>query len=202
MRTFVATKNRGKLAELVKIFANSALELETFADYRDPEEGDTSYADNAALKANALRNQLQVAGIEATVLADDSGLEVLALGNRPGVLSARYGGIDATWAERRTMLVAELDRVQERAAAEKRRIDRSARFVCALHAIFPNGAVAHAQATIDGTIAPRERGDGGFSYDAIFTLPDGRTFAELPPDEKNRVSHRALAAAELLRRCS
>jgi len=190
VRTYVATKNRGKLAELLAIFAGSPFALHTYEAYRDPVEGETSYVDNAALKADALRAQLHAVGIDAAVLADDSGLEVAALGGRPGVLSARYGGPDATWSERRHALLAETDATGSP--------DRSARFVSAIHVVLADGTVYRALGTIDGAIAHAERGDGGFSYDAIFALPDGRTFAELPPAEKNRVSHRARAAAAVI----
>jgi XTP/dITP diphosphohydrolase len=190
VRTFVATKNRGKLAELLAIFADSPFALETYDAYRDPVEGETSYVENAALKADALRAQLREAGIAAAVLADDSGLEIAALGGRPGVLSARYGGADATWSERRRALLAETDAT---GAA-----DRSARFVSAIHVVLPDGTVYRAVGTIDGAVARAERGDGGFSYDAMFALPDGRTFAELSAEEKNRVSHRARAAAAIV----
>lgn len=191
MRVFVATKNAGKLGELREIFAGSPLAVATFDAYADVVEGETSYAENAALKARALRAQLDAAGIEGAVLGDDSGLEVGALDGRPGVLSARYGGVAATWAQRRRAL---LDEVARSGSA-----DRSARFVCALHLIDEAGEEFAVRAHIDGVIACAERGDAGFSYDPIFELPDRRrTFAELPGDEKNRISHRALAAAALL----
>jgi len=155
-------------------------------------EGETSYADNAALKARALRGQLERAGIAGGVLGDDSGLEVGALDGRPGVLSARYGGANATWAERRRALLDEV--------ARSGRADRSARFVCALHLIDVAGEEIAVRADLAGVVASAERGEAGFSYDPIFELPDrGRTFAELPSDEKNRISHRALAAGALLR---
>ncbi len=190
-RVYVATKNAGKMGELRDIFADTSFEVETYADYADVVEGETSYAKNAALKARALRGQLEAAGIEAAVLGDDSGLEVRALGNRPGVLSARYGGPDATWSERRRGLIGEL--------AASGSSDRSARFVCALHFIDASGREAAVLETIEGEISPDERGEAGFSYDPIFLLPDrGVTFAELPADEKNRISHRARAAAALL----
>ncbi len=192
MRVFVATKNAGKLRELREIFAGTTLALETFDGYADVVEGETSYADNAALKARALRGQLERAGIAGGVLGDDSGLEVGALDGRPGVLSARYGGANATWAERRRALLDEV--------ARSGRADRSARFVCALHLIDVAGEEIAVRADLAGVVASAERGEAGFSYDPIFELPDrGRTFAELPSDEKNRISHRALAAGALLR---
>ena len=190
-RVYVATKNAGKLRELLEIFAGTGLELATFEGYADVAEGETSYRENAALKARALRAQLRATRLSGAVIGDDSGLEVFALGRRPGVLSARYGGADASWAERRRSLLEELARAPGR--------DRSARFVCALHLIDEDGREFAAQETIRGTLANGERGEAGFSYDPIFELPDGRTFAEIESEEKNRISHRARAAAALVR---
>jgi XTP/dITP diphosphohydrolase len=191
MTLYVATKNAGKMRELEQLFAGSPFALATFEGYADPVEGDTSYADNAALKARALRAQLTAAGVAGAVLADDSGLEVVALGGRPGVLTADYGGAGLSWSERRRMLLDEL--------AATGGADRRARFVCALHFIGPDGGEVAAAAHVDGEIAPEERGELGFSFDPVFFYPPaGRTFAELSAAEKNRVSHRARAAAALL----
>ncbi len=190
-RLYVATKNAGKMRELREIFGDSPFAPEEYAAYADVIEGESSYAENAALKARALRAQLETVGIAAAVLGDDSGLEVRALGNRPGVLSARYGGTNATWSERRRGLIGEL--------AATGSSDRSARFVCALHFIDAGGRETATLETIEGEVSPEERGEAGFSYDPIFLLPDrGVTFAELAADEKNRISHRARAAAALL----
>lgn len=189
MRVYVATKNVGKLAEMQALFADGPLELMTFADYQDPVEGDTSYTENAALKARALHNQLKRAGMNANVLADDSGLEVFALDGRPGVVTAYYGGVGATWAQRRALLLEEL-------AAEP---DRRARFVSALHFIAEDGLEQATFGTVDGLIAREERGTAGFSFDPVFFYPPkARTFAELSSEEKNEVSHRAHAARALL----
>ena len=188
----MATKNAGKRRELEAVFAGSGFELRTLDAYMDPVEGDSSYADNAALKARALRGQLQRAGVTANVLADDSGLEVLALGGRPGVLTAYYGGADLPWGKRRRKLLDEL-------AGRGAGADRRARFVCALHFIEAAGRELTALGTVDGEIAPEERGELGFSFDPVFFYPpEARTFAELSAAEKNRVSHRAVAAAALL----
>lgn len=190
MLVYVATKNTGKLRELRALFDGHGWQLETYAPYADVLEGDVSYAANAALKAQALREQLLAGGIVAPVLGDDSGIEVRALGNRPGVLSARYGGDGATWAERRARLRAEL--------AASGSSDRSARFVCALHFIDGDGCSIAAEATVAGAIAEEDCGSGGFSYDPIFWYPPAaKTFAELEEHEKNLVSHRARAVAVL-----
>jgi XTP/dITP diphosphohydrolase len=191
MRTFVATKNAGKLREIRAIFERSPLQLETFADYRDVEETSDSYEGNASLKALALYEQLRAAGIEAAVLADDSGLEVDALGNRPGIYSARYGGEDIAWPQRRALLLAELAGV----APER----RGARFVSALAFVEPHGRVRSARGIVEGQITEREVGEHGFGYDPLFWYPPRScTFAQLDPVEKNRVSHRQRAADALL----
>jgi XTP/dITP diphosphohydrolase len=188
---YVATKNQGKLRELQTLFAPAGWTLLPFADYRDPAEGEASYAENAALKARALAAQLRHAGIAAAVLGDDSGLEVRALGGRPGVLSARYGGERASWAQRRQILLAEV--------AATASGDRGARFVCALHLVENNGNEFAVEADVAGVLALTERGTQGFSYDPIFAYPPaGRTFAELSEAEKNAVSHRGRAVAALL----
>jgi XTP/dITP diphosphohydrolase len=189
MRVYVATGNFGKLREMERLFANTDFQVATFAEYVSPLEGDTSYADNAALKARALHAQLVRAGRPSPVIADDSGLEVFALDRRPGVMTAYYGGPDLSWAERRQRLLAELAGIK----------DRRARFVCALHYIDVDGREFASMGTVDGTIAEAERGELGFSFDPVFLYPAAdRTFAELTDDEKNRVSHRAIAAAALI----
>jgi XTP/dITP diphosphohydrolase len=191
VKVYIATRNAGKLRELEALFAGAPFELATFADYAEPVEGDVSYADNAALKAHALHAQLVRAGIAGNVLADDSGLEVFALGRRPGVLTAFYGGAELPWGERRRKLIAEL--------AQSGSADRRARFVCALHFVSAEGREFATLGTVDGEVAPEDRGGLGFSFDPVFLYgPAGRTFAEMRAEEKNRLSHRAIAAAGLV----
>ena len=114
----------------------------------------------------------------------------IALGGRPGVLTAFYGGAELPWSERRAKLIAELDATGS--------ADRRARFVCALHFVSRSGQEFGTMATVDGEVAHEERGELGFSFDPVFVYePLGRTFAELTADEKNRVSHRAIAARGL-----
>jgi XTP/dITP diphosphohydrolase len=191
MKTYVASKNAGKLVEMRAIFAGSALELDTFAGYRDVEEGASSYIDNALLKARSLAEQLRDAGIAAAVLSDDSGIEVDAMGGRPGVLSARYAGTGATWTQRLALMLGELRDVPDER--------RTARFVCAMALVLPSGSELVATGIVEGVVAHEEHGAAGFGYDPIFYFPPrGCTFAELSFDEKNALSHRRRAAGALL----
>jgi XTP/dITP diphosphohydrolase len=177
---------------LKAIFNGSGFELDTYPLYADVEEGDEGYAQNAALKARALYEQLRRAGIGGAVVADDSGLEVEALGGRPGVLSARYAGRDATWPQRRAKLLEELAGVpQER---------RGAKFVCATFAVNEDGSEFAGYGEVHGRITQAEEGRFGFGYDPVFYYPpEGRTFAELDARRKNALSHRRLAVESLLR---
>jgi non-canonical purine NTP pyrophosphatase (RdgB/HAM1 family) len=191
VRVYLASKNAGKRAEFQALFAGTGIDLLEFPGYRDVVEGESDYAENAALKARALREQLLSAGIEAAVLADDSGLEVTALDGRPGVITAYYGGTGLTWPERREYVLSELSRTASP--------DRDARFVCYLHFIDEDGVETAVNASVDGTIATRDRGEHGFSFDPIFVYPAAqKTFSELTEKEKNAVSHRRRAVAELL----
>lgn len=194
-RVFAATRNAGKLRELRQLFAAGGVAVEAYDGYGDVAETEDSYAGNAALKAAALQARLRADGVVAAAVGDDSGLEVSALGGRPGILSARYGGPDATWSQRRRLLLDELEATGS--------ADRSARFVCAL-AYFPPGAAGAAAPIVverdfSGAIAAGERGAAGFSYDSVFVdLATGKTFAEIDEQTKNRISHRGRAVAALL----
>ena len=190
MRVYLASKNAGKRAEFQALLAGTGIELLEFPGYRDVVEGESDYAENAALKARALREQLLSAGIEAAVLADDSGLEIDALDGRPGVITAYYGGSQLTWPQRREYVLSELSRCEND--------DRSARFVCYLHFIDEDGAETAVNASVDGTIAMQDRGAHGFSFDPIFVYPAAqKTFSELTAMEKDAVSHRRRAVAQL-----
>jgi XTP/dITP diphosphohydrolase len=177
---YVATTNPGKLRELRELTAGSYLHLISDDLYEEVDEDEQSYAENAALKARSYRRILLEHGVQACVIADDSGLEVHALQNRPGILSARYGG-QVSWEERRQMLLAEL------APHE----DRTARFVCALHFIDEHGHEISVSGTVDGLISEADQGERGYP-------PLGKTFAELRIREKNAISHRARAVGDLL----
>jgi XTP/dITP diphosphohydrolase len=190
--TYLATKNEGKLAEIRTMLGDSPLELRTCAAYRDPEEGHVSYVDNALLKARALRSQLLEAGVtDAAVLADDSGIELDALGGRPGVDSAVYAGAKATWPERLATMMREVAMHPDGG--------RGARFVCVMALILSDGEELVVRGDVRGEIAHKLRGENGFGYDPLFYYPPiGKTFGEIPERQKNQLSHRGRAARALL----
>ena len=185
MRLLLGTRNPGKVFEIVSILADSGwsfFSLEDFPNVGEAEENFTTFVENAIAKA-----QFYASATGLCALADDSGLEVEALGGAPGVLSARYAGANATDADRRVLLLSELARV----GASIRR----ARFVAVVAISKPKGEILNTSEGIcDGTIAIAPRGTGGFGYDPLF-IPEGynQTFAELPDTIKNQISHRARA---------
>ncbi len=184
-KLLLATNNPGKAAEFRQLLAGCGWELVTPAELGltiQVEETGQTYAENATLKA------VEYASAGGLVtLADDSGLEVDALNGRPGVLSARYAGADRTDQERVQALLQELAGVPDD--------ERTARFRCVIAIADTTGRVELMDGTVEGRIGHEPRGENGFGYDPIFLLPDrGMTTAELPPDEKNAVSHRAVAA--------
>lgn len=188
-RVVLATGNRGKLRELRALLADFALEVvpQSELGVEGVEETGSTFEANALLKA---RHAARVTGCPA--IADDSGLEVDALGGRPGVYSARYAGEAATDAENNTKLLHELAGVAEPRAARYRAV-----IVYVASADDPAPLVA--AGAWEGAIARQPRGDGGFGYDPLFVVGAGPlTAAELPADEKNRVSHRAAALRELV----
>lgn len=180
----LATRNPGKVRELESLLADLPLRLQSLRDFPQipppPEEGDT-YAANAVSKALAVAH----ATGEMT-LADDSGLEVDALGGAPGVQSSRWLGEEATDAERNAAVLARL----RDAPAEA----RTARFRAVVAVALRDGTVRTFEGVVEGRIADRPAGETGFGYDPIFLVPEfGRTMAELGPEVKNRISHRAQA---------
>jgi XTP/dITP diphosphohydrolase len=177
----VATANPGKAAEYRALLADLGYAVEGLAGGVLPPEGTTSYADNARAKAWAA-----VRATGAVALGDDSGLEVDALGGRPGLASARYGGPGLDDAGRTARLLAEV------AGAAS----RTARFRCVLALVAPWGEEAVVEGVVEGVLAEAPRGAGGHGYDPIFLPPGtGRTFAEMEPAEKDRASHRGRAVA-------
>ncbi|MCY3636264.1 MAG: RdgB/HAM1 family non-canonical purine NTP pyrophosphatase [bacterium] len=175
-----ATANPHKLSEIAAILSSTVELLPRPADLGEVvEDGDTLEA-NARLKAEAV-----CAHTGQAAVADDTGLEVFALGGAPGVRSARYAGEHADDSDNRHRMLAELE-----GAA-----DRSARFRTVAIVAFPDGSELLAEGVISGTIAVAPRGDGGFGYDPVFVPDggDGRTFAEMSTEEKNTISHRGRA---------
>ena len=185
----LATRNPGKVREIVAIYAPLELELRPLADYSEipqmREEG-TTYADNAAAKARAAALRV---GLVA--LADDSGIEVDALGGAPGVHSARFLGASASDGERNARILFLLEGVPKER--------RTARYRAAVAVARPDGTVRVFDGVCEGQVAVAPRGTAGFGYDPIF-MPEGaqQTIAEIPLEVKNRLSHRAraLRAAE------
>ncbi len=191
MRLVLATKNVGKLREYQRLLAGvPELELLTMDVLSVAVE---VVEDRDTFVGNALKKATEVAAAtELPCLADDSGLEVDALDGRPGVRSARYAGDDATDADNNAKLLEELGGVADDA--------RTARFRCAIAVVDPNGReLAVVEGACEGRIGRELRGTHGFGYDPLF-VPDGyaQTMAELGPDTKNRISHRAEAAAKLV----
>ena len=191
MKVVIASHNRGKLAEISQILASSGIELaglDDFDPYPEPEETGNTFLDNAMIKAAAAS---EATGCPA--LADDSGLEVDALGGAPGVRSARYGGDGLSDAGRYTKLLEELAGVPEG--------KRTARFRCVMVLYPAPGSESDALVTegvLEGRIALEPSGDNGFGYDPVFFVPgSGRTAAQMEPAEKNAISHRYRALVEM-----
>lgn len=183
-RIVFATGNAGKIKEIRMIMEDTGLEVVSMKDAgikADIEENGKTYEENALIKARAV-----AAFTKDIVMADDSGLEIDALNKEPGIYSARYLGEDTPYSIKNANLIQRLEGVPE----EK----RTARFVCAIAAVLPDGRELTTRATIEGRIGYEEKGTNGFGYDPIFYVPEfGKTTAELTEEEKNQVSHRGKA---------
>jgi XTP/dITP diphosphohydrolase len=189
-KLLVATGNKGKLGELRGLLAGmpvDLLSLDDIGNYDEVEETGATFAENAMLKASGYAKQ---AGM--VTLADDSGLEVTALNNRPGVLSARYGGADLGFDQKMSLLLEELEKTGGK--------DRRARFVCSIAIADATGEIVHsAKGVCEGRIALKPCGTGGFGYDPLF-VPDGfeNTFGELSKAVKQKISHRFRAFEQII----
>lgn len=183
-RMIFATGNENKMVEIREILGDLPLEILSMkqAGIRaDIEENGTSFEENALIKA---REVCRLAG--EMVLADDSGLEIDYLNKEPGIYSARYMGEDTSYRIKNANLIQRLEGVPD----EK----RTARFVCAIAAAFPDGTVKTVRASMEGRIGYEERGTNGFGYDPIFYLPEYEcSSAEISMEEKNKISHRGKA---------
>lgn len=213
-----ATGNKDKMREIRMIMAGLPYEVYSMKEVgADPDivEDGTSFAENALIKARAVAEYIKANGLklpeksndeadevsgsdeaqseEIVVLADDSGLEIDALNKEPGIYSARYMGEDTSYHIKNKNLIDRLEGVQDE--------DRTARFVCAVAAVFSNGREEVREATMEGRIGYEEKGANGFGYDPILFLPQfGCMSAELEPEQKNAISHRG-KALRMMREC-
>ena len=189
MRVVLASQNRHKLAEIQAILAQYDMELVLQSDlgiHVDVDETGTSFEENSELKARAV---VEATGLPA--IADDSGLCVDVLDGAPGIYSARYGAPDCvTDRDRLNYLLKNMRGVRSE--------ERTARFVCVITLLYPDGRKLVARGTCEGMIAFEPRGDDGFGYDPVFYIPSqGCTFAQMGAERKNRISHRANALLRL-----
>ena len=183
-KVIFATGNEGKMKEIREILGDLDIELLSLKDAgikADIVEDGKTFEENAEIKAKAI---CQLTG--EIVLADDSGLEIDYLNKEPGIYSARYMGEDTSYRIKNASLIERLEGVPDE--------QRTARFVCAIAAAFPDGTMKTVRATMEGRIGYEEKGENGFGYDPIFYLPEyGCTSAELSMEEKNKISHRGKA---------
>ncbi|MGA7227436.1 MAG: RdgB/HAM1 family non-canonical purine NTP pyrophosphatase [Acidimicrobiia bacterium] len=182
-RLVIASKNPDKIPEIEAVVIDSGMadEIVDGLDWPDVDETGETLEENALLKARAV-----VEAVGLPVMGDDTGLEVRSLGGAPGVFTARYAGPSATYEENVSKLLAELGE----------EADRIARFRTVVALAMPDGVEVVAEGVLDGVIARRRRGSGGFGYDPVFEV-SGRTLAEMTLKEKNELSHRARAIRAL-----
>lgn len=183
-KVIFATGNQDKMKEIRMILENLGIPVSSMKEAGidvDIVEDGTTFEENAMIKAEAIAKLT-----DAIVLADDSGLEIDYLNKEPGIYSARYAGTDTSYEIKNNLLLQRLEGVPD----EK----RTARFVCAIAAVFPDGSKETVRGTIEGRIGYEIAGEHGFGYDPIFYLPEyGCTTAELDPEKKNELSHRGKA---------
>ena len=184
-RIIVATGNAGKMKEFKEVLGDLDADIVSMKEAgieEEVEENGTTFEENALIKARAIAKK----ATDAIVLADDSGLEIDYLNKEPGIYSARYLGHDTSYDYKNKVILEKLKDVQKE--------QRSARFVCALAAVFPDGKEVVKRATIEGEIGYEIAGENGFGYDPIFFVPEyGVTTAELTMEQKNAISHRGKA---------
>ena len=193
-----ATGNAGKMKEIREILDGTGWNVLSLKDAgidAEIEENGTTFEENAKIKAEGIRNWCLENGIpgcsgisakEIIVLADDSGLEIDYLNKEPGIYSARYAGTNTSYDIKNSLLLSRMKGVPDK--------QRTARFVCAVAAVFPNGDKEVVRGTMEGCIGYEIAGANGFGYDPIFFLPEyGCTSAELAPEKKNELSHRGEA---------
>lgn len=184
-RIVFATGNQNKMKEIRMILEDLGMEIISMKEAgidADIEENGTTFEENAMIKARGIAKLLP----DDIILADDSGLEIDYLNKEPGIYSARYAGTDTSYDIKNQMLIDRLEGVED----EK----RTARFVCAIAPVFPDGSEEIVRGTMEGRIGYKIAGENGFGYDPIFYLPEcGCTSAEITPEQKNELSHRGKA---------
>ena len=187
-KIILASNNKGKIAEVKEILKDMNVEVISMKEAGldvDIEENGSTFEENALIKAEAI---MKMTG-EITI-ADDSGLEVDYLNKEPGIYSARYMGHETSYDIKNNAIIQRLDGVKG--------TDRSARFVCAMAVVFPDGKNIIARGTMEGLIADKPMGENGFGYDPIMYLPEyQKTSAQLSSEEKNKISHRGKALEKL-----
>lgn len=186
MKIIFATGNSNKMKEIRMILQDLGMEILSMKEAGisvDIEENGATFEENALIKASAIAEIPEVKAMNAIVLADDSGLEIDYLNKEPGIRSARYAGTDTSYLIKNNLLLSRMKGVPDE--------ERTARFVCAIAAVFPNGEKEVVRGTMEGRVAYEIAGANGFGYDPIFYLPEfGCTSAELSPEKKNELSHR------------
>ncbi|MFJ9497506.1 XTP/dITP diphosphatase [Brevibacillus centrosporus] len=185
----LATRNQGKVKEFNRLFAEAGWEGISLANFENVPE---VVEDGETFEANAIKKAVTISTyLGMPAIGDDSGLEVDALEGRPGVYSARYAGEDATDEENWRKLLQEMEAVPD--------ADRTARFRCTLAFVVPGGEPVITSGACEGMIAHEPAGTNGFGYDPVFNLPEqNKRMAQLAPEEKNQISHRARAMQKLL----
>ena len=185
MKIIFATGNQGKMKEIREIMADLNMDILSMKEagcHVDIDENGTTFEENALIKARAIASVMT----DAIVLADDSGLEVDYLNKEPGVHSARFMGEDTSYDIKNKAIIDKLEGVEDS--------KRTARFVCVIAAVYPDGTETTVRKTIEGQIGYEIKGENGFGYDPIFYVPEfGCTTAELTMDQKNKISHRGKA---------
>ena len=188
-RIVFAPGNSNKMKEIRMILADLGFEIYSMKELGvnvDVEEDGASFEENAEIKARAISRYLQ----DDIILADDSGLEIDYLDKAPGIYSARFAGEDTSYDIKNRILLDKLEGVTDEL--------RTARFVCVIAAVFPNGEVQAVRGTIEGIIGHEIAGENGFGYDPIFYVPEyGCTTAEMDPEKKNEISHRGKALQKM-----
>ncbi len=192
MKIVFATQNKGKINELKNMFDDLGYEVLSMGDVGfdlDIEETGTTFEENSMIKAKALYEALPKG--EYIIMSDDSGIEIEALNNSPGVYSARYNGVDTPWPTKNKMMLEEI----------KDSENRKARFVACISVILQDGTSFSESGIVEGNITNELMGEEGFGYDPIF-IPVGydKTFAQMTKEEKSKISHRGRAIEQVKNR--